>query len=137
MLEYIFFDAELLGKFVNHARELGVECEKSDDSMGLMAVVPDNLPEHQAHSLEQFYDQLLEEQSALVEQAEGGVIKHAAGIRVTLSDGRPCMIRLEPEMANRLLASFSLDEVQALVNAIARSVESPSDGPLCHTPGCD
>jgi len=135
MLEYIFFDRDLLDRFVMHARQLGVACMLADDSMGLMAQVSEDLPESAASSLEKLYDQLLEEQSALVESVDGGLVKHAAGIRVTLSSGRSCMIRLQPEMANRLLSCFNLDEVQALVNAVARSVECQDDGPLCHTPG--
>jgi len=132
MLEYIFFDEDVLNRFMAYARQLGLECSKSDDVMGLVAAIPDDLPEEQAELLEQYYDQLQEEQCVLVEQTEGGLIKHAAGIRVTLSDGRPCMIRLEPEMANRLLGCFSIDEVQELVNIVARSIESPDDGPICH-----
>ncbi|TCV90800.1 hypothetical protein [Sulfurirhabdus autotrophica] len=132
MLEYIFFDQGLLGRFMDYSNQLGVVCSESEDSMGLIVLVPENLPEDLALSLEQFYDQLLEEQSQLVEQEDGGLVKHAAGIRVTLNDGRPCMVRLEPEMANRLLEVFTLDEVQALVVAIAKSVESADDGPVCH-----
>ena len=135
MLEYIFFDHDLLDRFVAHARQLGVECIVTDDSMGLMAQISEDLPEADASALEDLYDQLLDEQSTLVESVDGGLVKHAAGIRVTLSNGRPCMVRLEPEMANRLLSCFNLDEVQALVNAVARSVECQDDGPLCHAPG--
>lgn len=135
MLEYIFFDPDLLDRFVTHAQQLGVACIISDDSMGFMVQVSEDLPESDAALLEKFYDQLLEEQSTLVESVDGGLVKHAAGIRVTLSSGRPCMIRLQPEMANRLLACFNLDEVQELVNAVAISVECQDDGPLCHTPG--
>ena len=134
MLEYIFFDSGLLGRFMDYSSQLGVECSQSEDSMGLIVHVPEHLPEDLGLLLERFYDQLLEEQSQLIEGEEGGLVKHAAGIRVTLSDGRPCMVKLEPEMANRLLASFSLDEVQALVVAIARSVESANDDPVCHPP---
>jgi hypothetical protein len=41
------------------------------------------------------------------------------------------MIKLEPALANRLLAAFTLEEMQELVNAIARGVENPENGPLC------
>ena len=132
MLEYIFFDEGLLDRFMTCARQLGVRCDKSDDAMGLVAAIPDDVPEAQAELLEQYYDQLQEEQCSLVEQTESGVIKHTAGIRVTLPDGRPCMIRLEPEVANRLLGCFSIEEVQDLVNSVARSIASPDDGPICH-----
>lgn len=132
MLEYIFFDEGLLSRFMAYARQLGLECTKSDDLMGMVAAIPENLPEEQTKLLEQYYDQLQDEQCSLVEQTDSGLVKHAAGIRVALSDGRPCMIRLEPEMANRLLGCFSIEEVQDLVNIVARSIELPDDGPICH-----
>jgi hypothetical protein len=41
------------------------------------------------------------------------------------------MIRLEPGLANRLLSAFTLEEMQTLVQAIARNLENPEDGPVC------
>jgi hypothetical protein len=131
MLEYMFFDAALRGRFVQFCQAQGVACGCTDDEMGLVVQVPDDLTEDIAARLETFYDTLLDEQAELIDQTEGALDKHVAAIRYTLPDGRMCMVRLEPDNANRLLASFTLDELQTLFAAVVDSAEHPGEGPLC------
>lgn len=131
MFEYMFFDEELRQQFIAFARDRGVECSLPDDGMGLVAAVAEDVPDRISDDLDTFYDKLLEQQADLVDQAEGNAMHQAAGIRVTLSDGSPCMVRLDPAIANRLLAAFTLEEMQTLVQSIARSMENPGDGPVC------
>ena len=131
MFEYMFFDEELRQRFVAYARSRGVECTLPQDDMGLLAATPEDLDEAVSDELDTYYDELMEEQADRVDVADGEATHQAAGVRVTLSDGRPCMIRLHPALANRLLAAFTLEEMQELVNAIAKSVENPSDEPVC------
>ena len=131
MFEYMFFDEELRQRFVTFTHARGVECALSPDQMGLLAAVPEDIDETVSDELDAYYDELMEEQADRTDALDGDATHQAAGIRVTLSDGRPCMIRLEPALANRLLAAFSLEEMQELVNAIALSVENPEDAPLC------
>lgn len=130
MLEYIFFDEELRQRFVAHAHTHGIDCTLLPDDMGLLAATPEDIDERISDELDTYYDMLMEEQADRVDAADRET-HQAAGVRVTLSDGRPCMIKLEPALANRLLAAFTLEEMQELVNTIARSVENPADGPLC------
>ncbi|MBZ0104532.1 MAG: hypothetical protein K8H84_02780 [Sulfuricella denitrificans] len=131
MFEYMFFDEELRQRFVTHARSRGVECTLPSDGMGLLAAAPEDMEEAVYDELDAYYDELMEEQAERVDMLDGEATHQAAGVRVTLSDGRPCMIKLEPALANRLLAAFTLEEMQELVNAIALSVENPEDGPVC------
>lgn len=131
MFEYMFFDEELRLRFVAYARTRGVECTLPPDDMGLLAATPEDVDELVSDELDIYYDELMEEQADRVDAADGAATHQAAGVRVTLSDGRPCMVKLEPALANRLLAAFTLEEMQELVNAIARSVENPGNGPLC------
>lgn len=131
MFEYMFFDEELRQRFVAYAHARGIECILPQDDMGLVAATPEDVDETVSDQLDGYYDELMEEQADRADAADGAATHQAAGVRVTLSDGRPCMIKLEPALANRLLAAFTLGEMQELVNAIARSVENPSDGPLC------
>lgn len=131
MFEYIFFDEELRQRFVDHARTHGIDCTLLPDDMGLLATTPEDIDERISDELDTYYDTLMEEQADRVDAADREATHQAAGVRVTLSDGRPCMIKLEPALANRLLAAFTLEEMQELVNAIALSVENPADGPLC------
>jgi hypothetical protein len=132
MMEYMFFDAALRDRFVEHARGLGVACTLHADSMGGLVVgVPEDLSGDKEAEIEACYDALQEEQSGLVDQSEGGLKKHLAGFRLELPDGQSTLVALQPDFANRLLDCFSLEEIQALFAAVAMSALRPQDGPLC------
>lgn len=99
--------------------------------MGMIAAVPEDIPDAVSDVLDDYYDELMEQQADLVDTSDGAATHQAAGIRVTLQNGQSCMIRLEPKLANRLLSAFTLEEMQTLVQAIARNLENPDDGPVC------
>ena len=125
MLEYIFFDAGLRDEFVAYTRNLGLTCELRDDNMGLVvAVDEETLNDDLEDQLETRYEQLEKRQAELLAQEEGG-LKQLAGFRVNLPDGQSCQVPLPPEMANRLMASFSLEEIQTLLDTVARSALDP------------
>jgi hypothetical protein len=126
MMEYIFFDADLRDRFVEYARSLGVTCVLQEDNMGLVVAVPEDLADDLVDSLEMHYDQLQEEQSSLMDQSEGGS-KKLAGFRLDLPGGQSCIVPLQPDMANRLFACFSFEEIHVLFDAVARSVLNPDD----------
>ena len=130
MNEYIFFDARLRDKFVEHAKALGVACELRDDSMGIIAAVPEDIADELVDELEDHYDELQEEQSDLLTLSEGG-LKKLAGFQLVLPDGQTSTVALQPDMANRLLSIFSFDEIQVLFDAVARSALDPKNRPLC------
>lgn len=130
MNEYIFFDASLRGKFVEHAKTMGVACELRDDSMGIIAAVPEDIDDDLSDDLEAYYDELQDEQSDLLAQTEGG-LKKLAGFQLVLPDGQTSTVALQPDTAKRLLACFSFDEIQVLFDAVARSALDPKNRPLC------
>jgi hypothetical protein len=130
MNEYIFFDAGLRDKFVEHAQRLGVACELRDDMMGLIVAVPEDLTDDLVDSLEARYDALQDEQADLMSQMEGG-LKKLAGFKLVLPDGQTSMVPLQPDMANRLLSCFSIEEIQVLFDTVARSALDPKDSHLC------
>ena len=129
MMEYIFFDAGLRDSFVLYAQGKGVDCVLQDDSMGLVVAVPEDLDDEAMDALEARYDALQQDQSRM-ELSEGG-LKRLAGFRFDLPDGRSCMVPVQTEMASRLLASFSLEEIQALFGAVARRALNPDEDRLC------
>ena len=127
----MFFDSALRDKFVQHAQKLGITCTLQDDNMGLIAGVPEDLPDATEVSLEACYEALQQEAASLVDQSEGGVKKHQAGFRLELPDGQSCMVALQPDIANRLLDYFSLEEIQALFATVAKHALNPQDSSLC------
>ena len=130
MMEYIFFDADLRDRFVEHARMLGVASELRDDTMGLVVAVEEDLGDEIEDSIEAYYETLEEQQAQLLAKEAGG-LKQIAGFRVNLPDGQCCQVPLAPELANRLMATFSLEEIQTLFDTVARSVLDPQQH-LCH-----
>jgi hypothetical protein len=130
MMDYIFFDANLRDRFVQHASGLGVVCDCRDDNMGLVVAVADDLSDALTDAIENYYDELEKEQSRLMSDSEGG-LKMLAGFKLVLPDGQTCMVPLQPDMANRLLSCFSLEEIQALFSAVARSALNPGESHLC------
>lgn len=130
MMDYIFFDTNLRDRFVQHANDLGVVCDSRDDNMGLVVAVPEELSEDLLDAIEHYYDELEKEQSRLMSESEGG-LKMLAGFKLVLPDGGACMVPLQPDMANRLLSCFSLEEIQALFSAVARSALDPGESHLC------
>jgi hypothetical protein len=130
MIDYIFFDAALRDKFVAYVEQRGVPCSASVDSMGLLVSVPEDIAEEVSDDIEQYYEALEDEQEDLSKKE--GDLARLAGFNFTLPDGQSRMLPLPPEMANRLLANFSLEEIQGLLNAVAACTLNPNDEHLCH-----
>lgn len=120
MIEYIFFEATLRNAFVEHAEGLGISCTLHEDPMGLVVAVPEDIAEDLEDALEECYDELQEEQAQLLAAEEGG-LKRLAGFRFDLPDGQSRTVPLHPDIASRLLAEFSTEEIQTLFEAVARS----------------
>jgi hypothetical protein len=131
MIEYIFFDATLRDRFVEHAQGLGVDCAQREDGMGLVVAVPEDLPEAVEAAIEACYDALQEEQVALTDATDEDAQRHLAGFRVALPDGQHAMVPLSPDIANRLLDGFSLDEIHDLFATVAKYALNPQDVSVC------
>ena len=134
MMEYIFFDQRLCARFMDYLARLKVPYQETTDELGMVVEVPEDLDDDMTDKIEEFYEQLMQEQAQLLEEGENRLEKNAAGISITLSDGRPCMVRIEPDMMARLLGCFSVEELHELITSVARSVENPDNSPICHTP---
>jgi hypothetical protein len=135
VLEYAFFDSSLAQSFADTAARHHVDCLIRDDAVaGWVASVPDELSDEVLDALDECYEELQLEQAVRAESEEGWVTKRLAGIQVTLADGSLTTVRLAPDIANKLLAAFTPEDAQALVQAIVRNLEDPATGPLCKIP---
>ncbi|SCZ59476.1 hypothetical protein [Thiohalomonas denitrificans] len=131
MLEYLFFDESIRDRFGEFLKTKGVEYRFSDKN-GLIAMVPEELSEELDAAIDEQYEKLLQETAELLEDE---VIEHsAAGVRVQLSDGTPCQVRIDPDLFARMLGCITLEELRELVQDIALAVENPDDESICHTP---
>ncbi|MFA5169997.1 MAG: hypothetical protein WC426_00390 [Sulfuriferula sp.] len=131
-LEFIFFEAVLRDRFVDYLMGLNLKSEHRDDHFGWIVAVPeDQLDDALMSKLEAYYEVLQDEQMKMVEAAEGGLEKHVAGFCVDLPDGNTTTVSIPPELANRLLANFSIEEVHTMFAAVAKSALQPYNGPVC------
>ena len=135
MLDYIFFHQSVCHKLCDLLQELDVTHEVTQDEGIITVSHSDELPDDVLERIEAYYDELFDEESRIInnpetlaaEQSEKDVV----GIGTELQDGRLIQVRLQPDVARRLLSVFTTEEVRKLVNDIALQVENPFDGPLC------
>lgn len=132
MLDFIFFDAGIRDRYVAYLKSLQLASTVRDDHFGWVVEVPEKqLTDALMHELEATYDALQDEQMRLTEEETGGLEKHVAGFRVTLPDGRTTTVAVSPDIANRLMAHFSLEEIDALFASVASSALHPNNDPIC------
>ncbi|MDA8225955.1 MAG: hypothetical protein M0T86_08555 [Betaproteobacteria bacterium] len=132
MLEFIFFDTELRDRFIAAMDERQLRHEMRDDHFGWVVGVEEcELAEGLVLEIEALYEALQEEQMRRTETAEGGLEKHAAGIAVELPDGASTMVSIPPELASRLLAHFSFEEIHQMFSRVAAAALHPDDRPIC------
>ncbi|MFA6120997.1 MAG: hypothetical protein WCT35_08895 [Sideroxydans sp.] len=129
MIEYIFFDATLRDRFVTFAEQRGVPFIATDDPMGMVVEVSEDISDELSDEVEAFYDTLELEQEAL-SKADGD-LNRLAGFRFNLPNGQSRMLPVEPEIANRLMAHFTLEEIQHLLDDVAHCTIFPNDEHLC------
>ncbi|MDO8351673.1 MAG: hypothetical protein Q7S94_11045 [Gallionella sp.] len=129
MIEYIFFDATLRDRFMVCAEQRDITCTAIEDNMGMVVAIPEETPEILLDELEEYYDQLQDEQADLSKGT--GDLKRLAGFRFNLPDGQSRMLPLQADMAHRLMASFSLKEIQELFDAVAYCTLNPNSEHLC------
>jgi hypothetical protein len=131
-IEYIFFDADLRDRFMQAVSDRGLPCDTRDDAMeGFVVALQTEIDEPTLDAIEEEYEALMNEQMVRAESRPDWVSHRVAGVPITLSDGSPCTVRLEPVVARKLLENFSTEDVREIVTAIAHSLENPIDGPLC------
>ncbi|MDD5297306.1 MAG: hypothetical protein PHU46_10355 [Rhodocyclaceae bacterium] len=133
-MDYSFFDDGLQARFTDRLNELGIAWEVFADPIdGWQVRVSDDVPDEPLDEIEALYDELLAEHTRL--GREEWVTKRVAGVQVNLPEGGHCMIALEADLANRLLANFTPLEMAEIVDAVAKGLRLNHQGPLCCMPG--
>jgi hypothetical protein len=128
MLEYILFHEQSVNRFIAWLERQAIPCERRNDDMGLVVVVPDDLDDATSEAVESCYEQLLADSEALLEEAPE---KHAAALTIRLGDGRTVQAPVPPALLNKVLSAISVRELNQLVEAIVDSIEHPDDRPFC------
>ncbi len=137
MLDYIFFDSKLSGKFKNHLTKVGIEFKSENDEnfgsvQGEIVSIDDDTQDDVLEDLQALYEDLQDELEKMLEQTEDALIMNAAGMEVKLKDGSICTLRVSPDVITRILSVLEFEELQAFVDNIAKSVEDPDSDHFCH-----
>ncbi len=132
MARYAFYDDDLRQQFLEKIAKYNYSFELKEANDEFLVNISDSLDFDEELELEEIYNKLLSDGLDLWAEAGGtGVETNSAGVRVQLSDGQVCQIRLDTSVMNKLLGCISPQELEDLVQQIARATENPSDVPLC------
>jgi len=132
MLEYVLFAEQLRDRFTKWLDDNGIVFRTAGDGDELLVLVAEDLDEDLQDRIDEQYDLLLEESARLADaEDESPDAIHLVGIQFQRSDGRVGLVRITPELANRLHRCLDMIELQAFVQTVVDAVENPDSGPLC------
>lgn len=133
--EYILFDDTLRDRFVAFAAAHGISSTmRPDEIAGFVITLPEDLTDEVQDAIDAEYESIMDAQMLLAESDEALVSHHAFGVTVALADGTHRLVRIPSEVARRLLAHFTAEEVHEIATAIVQGADNPVDGPICHKP---
>jgi hypothetical protein len=131
MLEYVFFNTKPRDAFIRYLDDNGISHEATDDDMGLIVAVPEDLDELILQNIENHYDELMENAEELLLEEGSEEEKSLAAITIELDNGQTTYVTVSPDFMNRILGVVSMDELNEFIDSIASSIQHPDDRPLC------
>jgi hypothetical protein len=132
MLEYVLFAESLRDRFTTWLDGNGIDYRTAGGEEELLVLISEDLDEVTQDSIDEQYDLLLEESASLAdEQDDTPDAVHRVGIQFQRNDGTTGLVRISPELANRLHRCLDVVELQAFVQTVVDATENPDDRPLC------
>ena len=132
MLEYVLFAEQLRGRFTSWLDDNGIEYQTAGDEDELLVLIDEEIDADEQERIEAQYDLLLDESARIADAEDDSPdVVHLVGIRFQRSDGMVGMVRITPELANRLHRCLDMVELQDFVQTVVDAVENPDNRPLC------
>jgi len=132
MLEYVLFAEKLRDRFTKWLDDKDIVYRTGGDGDELLVLVDEDIDEDMLDRIDEQYDILLEESARIADGEDNSPdAVHLVGIQFQRSDGRVGMVRITPDLANRLHRCLDMIELQAFVQTVVDAVENPDSGPLC------
>jgi len=132
MLTYVLFAEQLRDRFTQWLEDNNIFYRTEGDGDELLVLVDENLDEEMQDGVDEQYDLLLEESARLADEEDDSPDSvHLVGIQFQRSDGTLGLVRITPELANRLHRCLDMVELQAFVQTVVDAVEDPDSRPLC------
>ncbi len=131
MLDYLFFSESLCQRFEDSLKSHQQPYQRQqDDETITIQLDEDLLDEDLCDELDDFYDQLFDEQAEITAAEESEDVNLVA-VQYTDANGDVGVVTLEPDLVNRLNQVLSLEELQSLVQTVAEAVESNDRRSMC------
>ena len=132
MLEYVLFAEPLRDRFIEWLDNNRIVYQTGGDGDELLVLVDEDLDADVQDRIDEQYDRLLEESARFAdEQDDSPDAVHLVGIQFQRSDGSIGLVRITPELANRLHRSLDLVELQAFVQTVVDAAENHDSASLC------
>lgn len=134
MLEYLFFTSSVADKFIRVLKERNLDYIQEAEPMqgAIVLKIAEGVDDDLWDALDNLYDELSEEDQALLEEGiDDSGAKSAAGIYLQLLGGKQTIAQVDPDIMNKILSAITMDELNAFIDTIVRSVENPDDSPIC------
>ena len=130
---YGFYDNDIRQSFMDAIKEFKLEPSLDTRQDELVVVVEADIDFDTELQLDEIYNTLLGDGLDLWagDEDAAGLETNAAGVRVELSSGQICQVRIDTKIMNKVLGCLTPLELESFVQQIAAAVESPSDTPLC------
>ena len=134
VIEYLFFTRTMADEFAKVLQQHKLDYQESNESVqeAIVFQLDEGIAQDLWDELDDLYDQLsAQDQTLLEEGTEDASARSAAGIYLQLMDGRQTVAQVDPDTVNRILSVLNMDEFNAFLETIVRSVEQPDDSPVC------
>lgn len=133
-LEYVFFTPSIAAKFVQTLEKCGLAYSQENEPVqgAIVLKIAEGVEDDLWDVLDELYDRLSDEDQTSLEMGiEDSSAQSTAGIYLQLAEGKQTIAQVDPDVMNRILTVISMDEFNAFVETIVRSVETPDDSPIC------
>ncbi len=130
---YGFFNNDIRQSFLDAINKFKLEPSLDNHQDELVVSIEGNIDFDTELEIDEIYNRLIGDGLDLWANDEEttGLETNAAGVRVQLSTGQVCQIRIDTKIMNKALGCLTLLELDNFVQQIAAAVENPSDTPLC------
>jgi hypothetical protein len=132
MLEYVLFAERLRDCLTSWLDDNGIDYRTAVNGEELLVLIDEDIDEDTQDRIDEQYDQLLEESARIADEEDDSPdAVHLVGIQFQRNDGSVGLVRITPELANRLHRCLDMIELQTFVQTVVDAVENPDNRPLC------
>ena len=130
---YGFYDNDIRQSFLDDIKKFELESSLDNRQEELVVRIEGAIDFDTELEIDEIYNRLLGDGLELwaSDEEATGLETNAAGVRVQLSTGQVCQIRIDIKIMNKVLGCLTPLELDNFVQQIAAAVENPSDTPLC------